>query len=131
LMRPHLPTHDILKVRRVVHLRNFGKLVRTARNALERARRAFEGDLTTEADAYDSDDAAPIIDLAPREPLASMDAALRCALCQDEVTQPCWYCVQCESQYFCSIYRRVSPSLSPAQKALSFATSAMPRRRRR
>ena len=38
LKRPHLPTHDLAKVRRVVHTGQVGQLERMAKTALERAR---------------------------------------------------------------------------------------------
>jgi hypothetical protein len=38
LARPHLPTHDLVKVRRVVHMPQVGQLEQTTRSALERAR---------------------------------------------------------------------------------------------
>ena len=38
LKRPHLPTHDLAKVRRIRHLRDVGQLERKAKTALDRAR---------------------------------------------------------------------------------------------
>src|SRR5882724_13288253 len=43
LTRPHLPTHDLMKVRRVVHTREFGKADRAARQGLVKARAIFKG----------------------------------------------------------------------------------------
>jgi hypothetical protein len=39
LKRPHLSTHDLIKVRRVVHLGQVGQLEQMAKSALEGARR--------------------------------------------------------------------------------------------
>ncbi|KAJ6458650.1 hypothetical protein C8R47DRAFT_995099, partial [Mycena vitilis] len=75
--RPHLPTHDILKVRRVVHIRQFGKTYRQAQEALKRARKFF---------------ADPEIDKRK-----SSLPAPRCSVCRRHATQPCWFCVQCEA----------------------------------
>jgi hypothetical protein len=38
LDRPHLPTHDLIKVRRVVHLGQIGQLEKMAKSAVERAK---------------------------------------------------------------------------------------------
>ncbi|KAF7361998.1 hypothetical protein MVEN_00545000 [Mycena venus] len=89
LTRPHLPTHDILKLRRVVHLRQFGKMYREAKRALAKARLLFS---TPETDA---DASASEIHLA-----LETSAGPKCAACEDPVTQPCWFCVQCEEPSF-------------------------------
>ncbi|KAK7042365.1 hypothetical protein R3P38DRAFT_2890069 [Favolaschia claudopus] len=41
MQRPHLPHHDLMKVRRVVHTRFFGKTYRDAKEALKHARTLF------------------------------------------------------------------------------------------
>jgi hypothetical protein len=78
--KPHIPTHDILKVRRVVHIRQFGNTYRQAQQALKKAREFFP-------DPDDEEKAEP------QQPTL---AAPRCAVCRRTVTQPCWFCVQCE-----------------------------------
>ncbi|KAJ7291055.1 hypothetical protein C8J57DRAFT_208463 [Mycena rebaudengoi] len=87
MTRPHLPTHDILKLRRVVHIRQFGKTYREAKRALARARQLFP---TPEADMDSS---------ASSDSHASRPAP-KCASCNVQVTQPCWFCVQCEEPSF-------------------------------
>ncbi|KAJ7057118.1 hypothetical protein C8F01DRAFT_1372414 [Mycena amicta] len=42
MQRPHLPHHDLIKLRRVLHIREFGKTFRNAKEALERARAVFK-----------------------------------------------------------------------------------------
>ncbi|KAJ6560408.1 hypothetical protein B0H19DRAFT_1147563 [Mycena capillaripes] len=84
LTRPHLPTHDILKVRRVVHIKQFGKTYRQAREALKKAREYFP-------DPEEDEKAAP------QKPTLE---APRCAVCRRAATQPCWFCVQCEEPSF-------------------------------
>lgn len=79
--RLHLPTHDILKVRRVVHIRQFGKTYRQALQALKKAREFFPDE--ADAKAVESKKSTTL------EPP-------RCAVCRRNVTQPCWFCVQCE-----------------------------------
>ncbi|KAJ7246566.1 hypothetical protein B0H12DRAFT_758041 [Mycena haematopus] len=83
MTRPHLPTHDIFKVRRNVHTRQFGKTYRQAQEALKKARAFFPDPQDEKA-----------------EPLKSALDAPRCAVCRRAVTQPCWFCVQCEDPRF-------------------------------
>ncbi|KAJ7437086.1 hypothetical protein B0H11DRAFT_2206778 [Mycena galericulata] len=99
LTKPHLPTHDILKVRRVVHVRQFGKTYRQAQDALKRARKFFPEPEDNETDAADS----------RKKPTLETP---RCAVCRRDVTQPCWFCVQCEEPRFicvsCDARKRIS-----------------------
>ncbi|KAJ7223972.1 hypothetical protein C8J57DRAFT_1591283 [Mycena rebaudengoi] len=84
LTRLHLPTHDILKVRRVVHIRQFGKTYRQAHQALKRAREYFPNE-------DDSEAIERVVRKAPN-----------CAICKLAVMQPCWFCVQCEDSFICN-----------------------------
>ncbi|KAJ7498476.1 hypothetical protein FB451DRAFT_1016491 [Mycena latifolia] len=97
LTRHHLPTHDILKVRRVVHIRQFGKTYRQAQAALKRAREFFP----------DPDD-----DAEAAESQKTTLPAPRCAVCRRLAMQPCWYCVNCEEPKFicisCESKKRIS-----------------------
>ncbi|KAF8581972.1 hypothetical protein K439DRAFT_1662069 [Ramaria rubella] len=69
LMTPHFSTHDTMKVRRVVHLRQMADLECAAGDALERVKTAFE---------------RPI----PR---------VQCTCCMKDLKLPWsfWYCIQC------------------------------------
>ncbi|KAJ6618743.1 hypothetical protein B0H10DRAFT_1794829 [Mycena sp. CBHHK59/15] len=94
--RAHLPTHDVMKLRRVVHLRQFGKTYREAKRALAKARQFFpsvEDDADANAIEKYHESRAPI----PR------DSSPKCAACDIPVTQPCWFCVQCEEPSFICI----------------------------
>ncbi|KAF8210104.1 hypothetical protein K438DRAFT_140561 [Mycena galopus ATCC 62051] len=85
MTRPHLPTHDLLKLRRVVHVRQFGKTYREAKQALAKARQLFaDTDTDTNAGALE-------MQLA-----YETTGGPKCAVCEDPVTQPCWFCVQCQ-----------------------------------
>ncbi|KAJ7115777.1 hypothetical protein C8R44DRAFT_213727 [Mycena epipterygia] len=83
MTRPHLPTHDLLKLRRVVHLRQFGKTYREAKRALAKARQLFPP-------PEDEENAGSALETP----------APRCAACDVPVTQLCWFCVQCEDPSF-------------------------------
>jgi len=111
----NLPTHDVIKVRRTVHLRQWGGLEDRAKDALERANAAFSHVNPTEPGGYDSDDSSQEIYLSSgpaSKPLGSQkevaegskeweeEAGPKCAACEKTVTQPCWYCVQCKDDTF-------------------------------
>ncbi|KAF8208355.1 hypothetical protein K438DRAFT_1813864 [Mycena galopus ATCC 62051] len=57
LQKPHLPHHDLMKVRRVVHRRFFGQTYRDAKEALKQARAFFTSpsDATAEEEEESSD----------------------------------------------------------------------------
>jgi uncharacterized coiled-coil protein SlyX len=65
MQKAHLPHHDLMKVRRVVHTRQFGKTYRDAKEALKQARTFFkalpggtavlEPDSDSESDSEDED----------------------------------------------------------------------------
>ncbi|KAJ7584946.1 hypothetical protein C8J56DRAFT_1053351 [Mycena floridula] len=88
LAQPHLPSHDLLKIRRVVHIRQFGKTYRDAKDALQQARSllAFASQTNQqEGDSSDSDE--------------DMNE-VTCGACKVLVSQPCWFCVHCEKTTF-------------------------------
>ncbi|KAJ7126471.1 hypothetical protein C8R43DRAFT_708313 [Mycena crocata] len=87
LTKPHLPVHDVVKFRRVVHIRQFGKSFRQAQSALKRAREFFPG--------LDDDETGSSQLKRP----TSIEIP-RCAVCRKDVNQPCWFCVQCEEPRF-------------------------------
>ncbi|KAF7366517.1 hypothetical protein MSAN_00909000 [Mycena sanguinolenta] len=69
IQKAHLPHHDLLKVRRVVHTRQFGKIYRDAKQAIKQARTFFkpppaataEADSESEVDTDDEDGHATIV----------------------------------------------------------------------
>ncbi|KAF7297297.1 hypothetical protein MIND_00962900 [Mycena indigotica] len=94
MTRTHLPTHDILKLRRVVHIRQFGKTYREAKQALTKARQLFP--------SPDQDEDADLRHTGVTSPP-------RCASCGLHVAQPCWFCVQCEEPSFICISCEADP----------------------
>lgn len=56
LAKPHLPTHDLLKVRRVVHQRQFGNMSREAMAALQTARELLGGKAQTKPSEEEDDE---------------------------------------------------------------------------
>jgi len=77
LTRPHPPTHDFVKIRRMVHLPYIGIMERDAHSALEHARSIFSG----------------------RDSGQETNELLKCLFCKERVQKPCWYCVKCEGNY--------------------------------
>ena len=98
LVQPHIPAHDLVKLRRVVHIRDFGKTYRNAKDALERARGLLEGIVQYRpAPVDDDDDDDDGEDDQPPNSISVTPSALTCGGCEKVVSQPCWYCVHCSS----------------------------------
>lgn len=117
LQRPHLPTHDVVKVRRVVFTRQFGKMDKDAREALHRSRNLFPKHKVAPAagtrgisvvtnglhigQGKDPHSAfSPIIPHTARFSFISPQPETEksrpsCGICKRSVMQPCWFCVQC------------------------------------
>ncbi|KAL7286008.1 hypothetical protein ACG7TL_001125 [Trametes sanguinea] len=99
LVSPHLPSHRILEVRRVIHRhREFGKTYRAAQAALIRAEEALA----------DADDV--VVAHTPTGHGRSLSARIRtealvarelsCVGCKTRVSRPCWYCIECDDECF-------------------------------
>ncbi|RPD56321.1 hypothetical protein L226DRAFT_469232 [Lentinus tigrinus ALCF2SS1-7] len=97
LTSPHLPTHDLFKVRTAIHpFREFGQAHRAALMALKMARRTL-------SDAWDvrtaerstpqkaDDDTAA----AGKKP-ENVPRVPTCSRCGDKIGTPCWYCIECK-----------------------------------
>ena len=75
LEAPHTPNHDMLKVHRILFCRDTVTTAEAAREALKAAR-------------------STISDLEAKEkPMPG------CICCQNAVSLPCWYCVDCISEF--------------------------------
>ncbi|KAJ7783010.1 hypothetical protein B0H16DRAFT_1495047 [Mycena metata] len=94
--RPHLPTHDLVKLRRVVHIREFARTYRQAKRALARARQLFPSPVEDEVDILSDYHSSEYHSEYHSNPTST---APRCAACDIPVTQPCFFCVQCEGSY--------------------------------
>ena len=92
LPRPHQPTHDLLKVRQVVHDRQFGKTCREAKAALQKSRAIFERGPSSGPAPMNDVKTAKGADLAKKQ----KSTTAQCIVCESPVVQPCWYCVNCE-----------------------------------
>ncbi|KAF7292835.1 VPS13 domain-containing protein [Mycena indigotica] len=130
MQKPHYPHHDLIKLRRVLHIREFGKAFRNAKAALEKARGIFKAAGIETNDSGDGDDEeqpseAPTAQIhslitqlsitipnAPTAgaPLSAVSVAKsraeplpkgpKCANCSKALTMPCWFCVQCTEETF-------------------------------
>ena len=96
LTSPHLPSHRLLKVRKVIHRhRELGGTYRAAHDALLRAEEALSDAKTLEFSHVKDDSSKNVHDA---EALAQriVGRELSCIACRSRVTRPCWYCVECE-----------------------------------
>ncbi|KAF8581694.1 hypothetical protein K439DRAFT_202072 [Ramaria rubella] len=106
LARPHLPTHDVFKVRRVAHIRQFGKLYREAKVALQKARAIFQRTpppLPLPRQGSTGNNAAKVADVVKQRASTVAKPLPKCAICKATAAQPCWYCVHCEGDMFICI----------------------------
>jgi hypothetical protein len=121
LPRPHLPTHDLVKVRRVVHSRQFGTMYRESKAALQKSRAIFERGTM----APNSGRAVKGVDTAKKRISTAVTSAPptpRCIVCDEPVLQPCWYCVNCKGPYSSSpLTLKLHPYLGHAQRTRLFA----------
>ncbi|KAJ7597218.1 hypothetical protein C8J56DRAFT_1021519 [Mycena floridula] len=88
LRQPHLPSHDLFKTRRMVHIRHFGKTYRDAKAALQRARSLLaqlDRDRNSESEVE-----------------SPQTAKAQCSGCHEHVSlsPPCWFCVHCSQPTF-------------------------------
>jgi hypothetical protein len=72
-----------------------GKLDRDAKDAIKRAKTVFGRDeaIHAEEEAYDIDYPSQVAEPTPKS--LSTPVEQKCAACNDTITLPCWYCVQC------------------------------------
>ena len=73
LRAPHTPNHNMLKVHRILFNRDTARTERNAKDALEAARRTLSE--------------------LKKKPMP------KCIHCQNVVSLPCWYCVDCTSEF--------------------------------
>ncbi|KAI0820569.1 hypothetical protein BC628DRAFT_1329894 [Trametes gibbosa] len=120
LVSPHLPSHRILKVRRVIHRhREFGKMYRAAQAALIRADEAL-----ADADDIASPQSPPhfghsrgLSQIAKIKAEQFVDRELSCVGCHTRVSRPCWYCIECDDECFvCTICESTRSSFSGGHK---------------
>ncbi|RDX51421.1 hypothetical protein OH76DRAFT_1481353 [Lentinus brumalis] len=91
LVTPHLPSHDVFKVRAAIHpFMEFGSAHRAAMEALKTARKIME-DAGDHQPLSAPTEAVAATEIQPEQPRKSP----KCAKCGDPVSQPCWYCVDC------------------------------------
>ncbi|KAI1783149.1 hypothetical protein LXA43DRAFT_904186 [Ganoderma leucocontextum] len=104
---PHLPTHDFVKIRTpILHYREIGKVLRNAKNGLERAKNLLEKAEDQKSRGIDGKGpvSLPEKKVAParREAMASSDSesedevvTLACLRCEAPISRPCLYCIDC------------------------------------
>ncbi|EED80010.1 predicted protein [Postia placenta Mad-698-R] len=93
LPTPHLPSHNVLKTRTMIHLRDFGKVERQALAALQRA---------TASSAEVEEQKHELIThrlAGDRGQTRNINSGEQvCTACKGALIRPCWYCIECEKQ---------------------------------
>ncbi|KAJ7115468.1 hypothetical protein C8R44DRAFT_928540 [Mycena epipterygia] len=74
MQKPHLPHHDLMKVRRVVHTGEFDKIYRNAKEALQHARTFFKSSADGVASVKRADDSENEVDTEDKDGRAPMSA---------------------------------------------------------
>ncbi|KAF8498939.1 hypothetical protein BU17DRAFT_102863 [Hysterangium stoloniferum] len=91
--RHHLHTHEVAKVRRVIHIRDFGRLYQDASKTLEFARTVFRPPKPLLPDS-DSDFPSHVDSSPPDSPMDAgrcVESVNRtCTHCKNAVSIPCW-----------------------------------------
>jgi hypothetical protein len=95
LSQPHLPSHEFVKFRRVVHIRECGKAYKDAKDAVDRARRMLDAEMLAAANGTRK----PNVDEDNESPGCQTPGYLTCGGCRQVVSQPCWFCVQCTGMF--------------------------------
>ncbi|TBU41129.1 hypothetical protein BD309DRAFT_868889 [Dichomitus squalens] len=118
LPSPHLPSHRLLKVRKVVHRhRELGGTYRAAHDALLRAEEAL-----LDANALGFSQAGdPLEEARDAEVLAQriVSREVSCMGCLSRVTRPCWYCIECEDDAFlCTTCEASNPGIKGKHKPM-------------
>ncbi|KAJ7628581.1 hypothetical protein FB45DRAFT_1079676 [Roridomyces roridus] len=116
MQKVHQPHHDLMKVRRVIHTRLFGKTYRDAKAALAHARSLLDAEEAGQVEP-EEEVAQPLSAISPASLTISIPkfrptsmlaspapapSGPSCANCSKSISMPCWYCVQCgESTFIC------------------------------
>ncbi|RPD59328.1 hypothetical protein L226DRAFT_314748 [Lentinus tigrinus ALCF2SS1-7] len=90
LATPHLPSHDMFKVRTAIHpIREFGPAHEAAMKALKVARKILEDAIQPEEESSEANakTTTAVTEQPQKRPI--------CAKCGGVVSQPCWYCIEC------------------------------------
>lgn len=112
---PHLPTHHLMKLYTVLHMRQYGRVERAAKLALKRVNRWIASGLgsriggggvsslsnglltpmrTTFLPAISISESS-VDGMSIASPLVESRDIFICRKCEQPVTLPCWYCVAC------------------------------------
>ncbi|PCH37803.1 hypothetical protein WOLCODRAFT_64720 [Wolfiporia cocos MD-104 SS10] len=86
---PHLPSHNLLKSRKFVYIRDRASTVSLAFKALKRVQKNYASAKQTSAERTSTAEKGGLAESST--PLTS----LRCARCRQVVSLPCWLCVDC------------------------------------
>lgn len=109
LIKPHLQGHDLVKVRRRIFIRQFGRMERAAKDALKLARVSFSDGMPQTISTFAVDGEKLMMNTGKgrsSRAIASSNKAVKsgiapsCANCHRKVQKPCWYCVKCDGRCY-------------------------------
>ncbi|CAL1709515.1 unnamed protein product [Somion occarium] len=112
LEKPHVPTHDLVKIRTFVQWGDLPALDQTARAALQHCRQRMVASVETpseepkdaESSAGSEDVSGPKSQSVHSEGATeapATDDVFRCFACHTVTELPCWYCTQCTDCVIC------------------------------
>ena len=90
LKSPHIPEHRIVKVRSMVRSKNYGTLYRAAMAAFEEAQNIYKT-LLSGRDVVKGN-------LAVDSQELPSDTTALCAICDETLAFPFWYCTECKGK---------------------------------
>ena len=95
LTKPHYPTHNLVKVRRIIFSdREWGAMVTKAEEGLTKSRSIFQEYEKQIAD----------ISKFSNEQGVQHTKAPTCTTCNKVTSQPCWFCLQCKGLHHIFFY---------------------------
>ena len=95
LVKPHLPSHDILKARSDIQWHEITKLKETGRDVLRQWR--LKPSLLDEATGVDDNGKTGLSSPFREDSLTEQSS--RCFACREVLSQPYWYCTQCAGEF--------------------------------
>lgn len=117
LSAPHLPTHDVVKIRGPVQTREIGRVLKTSKAALSRARGLLDAALSSDTPSVTVPHLHPGgmhgVGLgAERVRRYGPSTRLRCIGCFKAIRYPCWFCSECPGELVASCCSTASRSLT-------------------
>jgi hypothetical protein len=101
LKEPHIPTHEVFKVNRILHSRYYAMTERKAKTALKKARELLSDSKADETEQSLEDEAVEESEAGEGQETAQntepTESGKQCGFCKEPVSisSKCWFCVDC------------------------------------